>query len=179
MSSKTPLDSAVSQAVQEIARASAVVCSGASPAEAFSEYVGNGLEDAVGEASDRVAADRAGGSYLVLSFGDTRQRFQIAQTSNLLIPVMDDTVATVMQAEDVPDDERARRKRRDEMAKGGKTTDDFLALGTKIQKAVGAPASTSPYIAKSLAPTPSILSGLPVLITLFSAYWLKRQRRVA
>lgn len=179
MSSKTPLDSAVSQAVQEIAQASAVVCSGASPAEAFADHVGSGLDDAVGEAAERVAADRAGGSYLVLSFGNTRQRFQIAQAGNLLIPVVDDTVATVMQADDAPDDERARRRRRDEMAKAGKTAGDFLALGGKIQKAVGAPASTSPYIAKSLAPTPSILSGLPVLVTLFSAWWLKRQRRGA
>lgn len=176
MSSPSSLDSAVTQAVQEISQASAVVASGASPAEAFSEHVGSGLDDAIGETREQIADSRSGGSYLVLSFGNTRQRFQIAHAGNLLIPVLDDTVATVMQAEDGPDDERARRRRRDEVAKAGKTAGDFLALGSKIQKVVGAPASTSPYIAKSLAPTPTILSGLPVLITLFSAWWLKRQR---
>ena len=176
MSKEHGLDSAVAKAVEEVQQASISVSKGASPEDAFLDKVGQGAEDAIDETKARLEREPNNPSLLVLRFGSSKQRWALSTSGNLLVPITDDIVASVLAPDAPGQDEREKRKRRDEMAKSGKHLKDIMELAGKVQKAVGAPASTAPFLSKALMPTPSAIAQLPVLVSLFSIYWLRKRR---
>ena len=168
------LSNAVKKAATEIQRASIAVIKGEQPSQAFAEKVHHGPEDVLTELQEIFRSPTINSSYLMLSFGGLSERWIVSKSGNLIIPVVDDKVASLVKLDSVGEDENERRKNRERIAKSGQQSEKFAQALTKLQNGVVVPKGLTPYFIKALTPTPSILSALPVLVTVCTLAWLKR-----
>ncbi len=177
MSKKSGLDLAVEQATHEVKQASVAVVAGASPEEAFADKVDEGPRASLHEAVAACRQSKGGGSFLLLNYGDSQQRWMISSSGNVLVPVVDGTVASALGSAPSTDDHKARIEALSEGASAGGHARDILIeldeLAVKVQRMTSLPAAVSPQLALALKPSESVLAFIPPLLTMAVLTWLK------
>lgn len=140
--------------------------SGAPPDLAFADLVKDGPRNVVYEMEEALRKEKSRPSHLVTSFGTQTQRWRLSSTGNLIIPVINDAVGGVMQAQYRPKDQQNKRRGNDTLAKAGDHVGKLQRLGTEITKGIAVPASITPLVVQALDPTTVWLKMAPVLISL-------------